>query len=70
MIFNESAFCPKCGGELIYNDSVVRIVRTKNGAAGKTRVKRFRCTVCRSMHRCIPSYLLPYKHYEADLPTK
>lgn len=67
MIKNNELTCPKCGGALKYYDSVQRIVRTKGGNIRWIKVDRLSCIDCGSTHRKLPDYLLPYKHYEAEI---
>ena len=67
MITNNQSNCPKCGGLLKYYDSVKRIVRTKGGISYWIKIRRMVCLECRSTHRELPKYLVPYKHYEIDI---
>ncbi len=67
MIINNELTCPHCSGELKYYDTVPRIVRIKKGTVRWTRVKRYTCPVCGSVHRILPDFLLPRKHYEAEI---
>lgn len=67
MIIENSRTCPKCEGNLKYYDSVKRIVRTKNRLTKKVIIRRFKCEECGSLHRELPDFILPYKHYEADV---
>lgn len=67
MITSDESTCPKCGGYLKYYDKVRRIVRTKGGNVYWIKVDRFSCINCGSIHRKLPNYLLPYKHYKADI---
>lgn len=59
--------CPKCDSELRYYDRVKRIVRTKNGVKKYVYVRRLKCVNCKSVHREIPEFIFPYKHYESDI---
>lgn len=67
MTIKEVSTCPKCGGALKYYDNVRRIIRTKGGVKCWTRVKRYKCEFCNGIHRLLPDYIFPYKHYEADI---
>lgn len=67
MIINNESNCPKCGGGLKYYDKVPRIVRTKGGITRRVDVRRLRCSKCRALHRELPRFIFPYKHYEAEL---
>lgn len=67
MTIDDKLICPKCGGPLKHYDSVRRIVRTKNGRAGHTKVKRVYCSKCGVVRRLLPETLLPFKQYEAEI---
>ena len=67
MIRHNKLICPYCGGNLKYYDSVSRIVRTKNGATQWITIRRLRCPLCGSIHRELPEFLFPNKHYEAEV---
>lgn len=67
MISDDVSNCPDCMGSLKYYDNVPRVVKTKWGRMNKVKVKRFRCNICKKVHRKIPNYVLPYKHYELDI---
>ena len=59
--------CPTCGGTLKYHDSIPRIVKTVGGVKRWDKIQRLICQNCRAVHREIPDYLFPFKHYEADI---
>jgi len=67
VIFSGDLVCPTCSGKMTYYDSVRRIVKTKYGAVRYAYIKRFKCSACGSIHRSIPDYILPYKHYETEV---
>ena len=67
MISCNDLACPKCGGELKHYDRVKRIVRTKGGATSYVEIRRLRCSKCKALHRELPDYILPYKHYELEV---
>ncbi len=69
MIDDSETVCPKCGGGLIFFDTVKRIVRTKNGLRYTIKLRRFRCSFCGSIHREIPKIIFPYKQYESEIIT-
>ena len=64
--FNVS-ICPNCRGHLKYYDSVPRIVRTRGRATDRIRIRRFRCSNCRKIHREISDDICPHKQYEAEI---
>jgi hypothetical protein len=59
--------CPRCGGRLKHYDKTSRLVRTKGGQAKWIKIRRLRCIVCNALHRELPKFILPYKHYEASI---
>lgn len=67
MVISNVSDCPNCGGYLKYYDSVPRTVRTKGRATRQVKIRRLRCSECKSMHRELPDYILPYKQYEAPV---
>lgn len=67
MISSNDTGCPNCGGKLKHYDNVQRMVQTKGGCAKWIKIKRFRCKECGKVHRLIPDYVLPYKHYESEI---
>lgn len=67
MVTIDISVCPDCGGNLRYYDSVKRIVRTRYGKTNFIKVRRLKCDVCKKVHRELPDYILPFKHYEADI---
>lgn len=65
-ICNDS-ICPNCGGTLRYYDSVYRVVRTKRGVKNRVKIRRLKCHRCDEIHREIPDFIFPHKHYEAEI---
>lgn len=59
--------CPSCGRKLKYYDKVRRMVRTKGRVARYVLIRRMRCSGCGKIHRELPTYIFPYKQYEAEL---
>ena len=58
---------PCCGGQLRYRDSRLRIRKHEGGDRDYLRIRRFKCSTCKSHHNELPDILLPYKHYEAEV---
>lgn len=56
-----------CGGECKYYDTVKRYFITQGGKRKIAYVERVRCCLCGRIRRILPDYILPYKHYEADI---
>ncbi len=67
MVCDDETVCPKCGGKLKHYDKVKRIVRTKNRLSYWIDIDRSYCIKCNSVHRVIPDYIYPYKHYESEV---
>lgn len=67
MVLEGTEDCPICGGKLRYRDSVLRIVRTKYRKTRWIKIRRLRCIKCGHMHRELPTYIFPYKQYEAEI---
>ena len=67
MVISNGSNCPDCGSFLKYYDEVHRIVRTKGGNKYWIKIRRFKCNFCNKIHRELPDFIFPYKHYEADI---
>jgi hypothetical protein len=67
MVVRNTSTCPDCGGELKHYDRVPRLVKTNGGEKQWVKIRRVRCVECRKLHRDLPNYILPYKHYKGDI---
>lgn len=67
MVTEGGCTCPYCLGLLKPYDRVYRIVRTRGGLTKRVRIRRFVCGKCGRVHRALPSYILPFKHYESEI---
>lgn len=67
MVINNVSSCPNCGGALKYYDNVPRLVRTKNRVSIYIRIRRLRCSACKTIHRELPDFIMPYKQYHAEV---
>ena len=67
MVTNDVLDCPNCGGTLRHYDRVWRLVVTKGGIRKRVQIRRLRCDSCHMLHRELPEYIYPYKHYEAGI---
>ena len=67
MLNRNKTICPKCGSDLKYYDKVKRIVRTKGRVSKRIEIRRFKCVKCKSVHRELPGYIIPYTQYEAEI---
>ncbi len=67
MVSDKTTICPACGGGLYFYGTVKRIQRKGNGIVSRVYIQRLRCCKCGKEHRALPSCVLPYKHYEAEI---
>lgn len=67
MVYFGEDQCPICGSELKYYDKTYRSVRTKNGIKQKIIIRRLKCIDCNVIHRELPHFIFPYKHYESEI---
>lgn len=67
MVDSNTSKCPGCGGRLKYYDSVPRIVRMKCGHKRWIKIRRLRCGECKGVHRELPDFIFPYKHYDGEI---
>ena len=56
-----------CRNPLSYYDTVRRIVRKEGRITQRAYIRRLRCDNCGRIHRELPSFILPYKQYEARI---
>lgn len=59
--------CKDCGASTSYYDTVKRLVKEEYGKRRKILIERRVCKKCGSIHRLMPEYILPYKHYRKDI---
>lgn len=62
--------CPVCKeGNLIFRDYCTRIARHEDGEVEKIRIPRHQCDNprCQRLHRMLPDFLVPFKHYTEDV---
>ena len=55
--------CPLCCGNLRVRDTAERFIRISSTEKYGIRVRRLICEECGKIHRELPDFLLPYKHY-------
>ena len=68
MIIEGSPYiCPECGGTLKHEGRVKRIVRSEYGKVEQIWIKRLKCLKCGMVHRVLPSHLIPFKHFKANI---
>jgi len=61
----EFSSCPCCGEPLSGYDHHLRLVRLRCGIKVQLLVPRGFCHNCHRLHTLLPSFVQPYKHYEA-----
>ncbi|MCL2703622.1 MAG: DUF6431 domain-containing protein [Defluviitaleaceae bacterium] len=61
----DAPLCPLCGSLCSGYDSRPRRVIVNDGNATVYLLRRVRCPVCKSLHREIPDFMRPRKHYAA-----
>lgn len=59
--------CPKCNGILHPKDHVPRHTRNDEGIKQWHKIRRLKCNKCNAIHRELPNYMMPYKHYESGI---
>lgn len=67
MICEGESTCPRCGGELHYYDKAPRVVLEGNKKKKVIEVCRYRCDKCSSIHRELPDFISPFRHYSLDV---
>lgn len=67
IVSNETVPCPLCGHELAYRDSVERIGLSFDRDRRIYIIRRMQCTnpSCHRLHRELPDFLTPFRHYES-----
>ena len=65
----ETPQCPHCGKKMKRRDQVKRHTRIMGGSKVWFEIERFRCEACGRIHRAIPAFLAPFKHYCLGLIT-
>lgn len=72
MFFNESSeyICPECSkGHLDSYDHCPRISRHADSEDEWFEIPRGKCSHCKRLHRALPDFMVPYKHYDARAIT-
>ena len=66
---NEDHICPICNAPLTLRDHKKRVWKKERGEKRWVIIRRFCCTNkdCNRLHNELPDFLIPYKHYEAQL---
>ena len=66
---NEDSICPTCGAPLTARDRKKRVWKKERGEKSWVMIRRLVCTNsdCNHLHNELQDFLVPYKHYEAQL---
>lgn len=67
MVRKNNYICPKCGGVLRYYDKTNRKIRVKYGKKKSITIRRLKCVLCGALHRELPNYIFPNKHYHGEI---
>ena len=60
--------CPKCNSnELKQYDKIKRLVKGTGGKKQWIEVYRYKCEKCNSIHRQLPDFIIPFKHYDKEI---
>ena len=63
----EECPCPYCSGRLSHKDFRLRIVRWDNEGKEYIIIRVLYCAKCKTSHRELPDFLVPHKHYAAEV---
>lgn len=67
MIKAGEEFCTICRNSLSYYDTVKRTVLLAGHEKRRVYIRRLQCENCGKIHRELPSFILPYKRYDARI---
>ena len=65
----EEPRCPYCGALLEFEDHVKRHRKLAGGEKEWYWIERRSCAACCCLHRILPDFLAPHKHYDIDIIT-
>ncbi|WP_353744764.1 DUF6431 domain-containing protein [Acetobacterium sp. MES1] len=60
-------YCPDCQSILQHRDYRLRIMKTEGGTKQFIQIERLKCNHCERLHNALPDFLVPYKHYVAQI---
>ncbi len=69
VVSKEEPRCPYCGALLEFRDHVRRHRKLAGGEKEWFLIERRRCPAGCGLHRLIPDFLAPFKHYDIDIIT-
>ena len=59
--------CPACGKELTGHGTKKRHNKDENGDKVWYQIPRKECKKCKKTHIMLPDFMIPYKHYRAEI---
>lgn len=59
--------CPTCTGNLVGYGIINRHIKDENSQKVWYKISRKKCSDCNKTHNMIPDFMLPYKHYKAEI---
>ena len=69
VLSKENPVCPYCGARLVFEDHVKRHRKLAGGEKEWFTIERRRCPAGCGIHRLVPDFLAPHKHYDIDIIT-
>lgn len=64
MLSINDTVCTSCYGQLNHYDKVDRYIKGSYGQKRRITLNRSKCKQCGKIHRILPSFVMPYKHYK------
>ena len=70
--YSQTIFCPNCSESIAMWRYGYRLrkVRDFNANTYWVKIPKYRCPKCKKVYHTIPSFLIPYKHYDRSTITK
>ena len=65
-----ASYCPDCNVPMQYRDSCKRIWRLEGGERRTVQIFRMKCPKCKKLHRALPDFLAPFKHYGTSVISR
>ena len=67
VVSKETPHCPYCGKKLKFEDHVRRHRKLAGGEKEWFQIERYSCPSGCGLHRLLPDFLAPHKHYDVDI---
>lgn len=65
-----ASYCPNCNVPMEYRDTCKRIWRVEGGERRTVQICRMKCPICKKLHRILPDFLAPFKHYGTSVISR